>query len=41
MNTGMVVYKVKIQSDGIIDRLKLKIAVTGDLHSKELFGYTL
>ena len=29
----MDVYKTKIQSDGIIDKLKLKIVVRGDLHN--------
>ena len=32
----MDVYKAKIQSDGILDRLKLRIVVTGDLKNKEL-----
>ena len=37
----MDVYKGKIQSDGILDKLKFRIAVRGDLHNKELFGDTL
>ena len=32
----MDVYKAKIQSDGSIDKLKLRIMVIGDLHNKEL-----
>ena len=35
----MDVYKSKTQSDGILDKLKLRIAVRGDLKNKELFGY--
>ena len=36
----MDVYKAKIQSDGSLDKLKLKIVVRGDLHNKKLFGDT-
>ena len=36
----MYVYKAKIQSDGSIDKLKLIIVVRGDLHNKEMIGYT-
>ena len=36
----MDVYKVKIQSDGSLDKLKLKILVRGDLQNKELVGDT-
>ena len=36
----MDVYKAKIQSDGRLDKLKLKIVVRGDLKNKELFGDT-
>ena len=36
----MDVYKAKIQFDGSIDRLKLRIVVGGDLKNKELVGYT-
>ena len=32
----MDVYKAKIQSDGSIDRLKLRILVRGDLQNKEM-----
>ena len=32
------VYKTKIQSDGSLDKLKLRIVVRGDLHNKELVG---
>ena len=35
----MDVYKSKIQSDGILDKLKLMIVVRGDLKNKELVGY--
>ena len=31
-------YKAKIQYDGSIDKLKLKIVVRGDLRNKELVG---
>ena len=34
------VYKAKIQSDGSLDKLKLRIAVRGDLQNKELVGDT-
>ena len=37
----MYVYEAKVQSDGIIDKLKLKIVVRGDLHNKDLIGGTL
>ena len=33
-------YKAKIQSDSVIDRFKLRIVVIGDLHNKEMVGYT-
>ena len=36
----MDVYKEKIQSDGILDKLKLRIEVRGDLQNKELVGDT-
>ena len=36
----MDVYKEKIQSDGSLDKLKLRIVVIGDLQNKELVGYT-
>ena len=36
----MDMYKSKIQSDGSIDKLKLRILVRGDLHNKEMFGDT-
>ena len=36
----MDVYKAKIQSDGSLDKLKLRILVRGDLQNKELFGDT-
>ena len=32
----MDVYKVKIQSDGSLDKLKLRIVGTGDLQNKEM-----
>ena len=34
----MDVYKAKIQSDGGLDKLKLRIVVRGDLQNKELVG---
>ena len=36
----MNVYKEKIPSDGILDELKLRIVVRGDLYNKELVGDT-
>ena len=39
MNPCMDVYKAKIKSDGIIDKLKLRILVRGDLYNNELVGY--
>ena len=36
----MDVYKAKIQSDGSIDKLKLRIVVRGDLQNKEMVGDT-
>ena len=37
---GMDVYKEKIQSDGSLDKLKLRIVVRGDLQNKEMIGDT-
>ena len=36
----MDVYKAKIQSDGSLDKLKLRILVRGDLKNKEMIGET-
>ena len=36
----MDVYRAKIQSDGILDKLKLRIVVRGDFHNKEMVGDT-
>ena len=36
----MDVYKSKIQYDGSLDKLKLRIVVRGDLQNKEMVGYT-
>ena len=36
----MDVYKAKIQSDGNLDNLKLRIVVRGDLQNKEMVGDT-
>ena len=36
----MDVYKGKIQSDGSLDKLKLRIVVRGDFQNKEMIGYT-
>ena len=33
------VYKAKIQSDGSLDKLNLRIVVIGDLKNKDLVGY--
>ena len=34
------VYKAKIQSDGSLEMLKLRILVIGDFQNKEMIGYT-
>ena len=39
MTTCKDVYKEKNQSDGSLDKLKLRIVVKGDLHNKELVVY--
>ena len=36
----MDVYKAKIQYDGSLDKLKLRIVVRGDLKNKEMLGDT-
>ena len=36
----MDLYKGKIQSDGRLDKLKLRIVVRGDLQNKEMVGDT-
>ena len=36
----MDVYKAKIQSDGSLNKLKLRIVVIGDLQNKEMVGDT-
>ena len=36
----MDVYKANIQSDGSLDKLKLRIVVRGDLQNKEMVGDT-
>ena len=36
----MNVYKAKIQSDGSLDELKLRVVVRGDLQNKEMVGDT-
>ena len=36
----MDVYKAKIQSDGILDKLKLRIVVRGDMQNRDLVGDT-
>ena len=36
----MDVYKAKTQSDGVLDQIKLRIVVRGDLQNKVLVGYT-
>ena len=35
----MDVYKAKIQSDGSLDKLKLRIVVRGDMQNKEMVGH--
>ena len=39
VNPCMDVYKAKIQSDGSLDKIKLRISVRGYLQNKELVGY--
>ena len=34
----MDVYKANIQSDGSLDKFRLRILVRGDLHNKDLIG---
>ena len=36
----MVIYKARIQSDGSLDTLKLRIVVRGYLQNKEIIGDT-
>ena len=36
----MDAYKAKIQSDGILDKLKLRIVVRGDFQNKDISGDT-
>ena len=36
----MDVYKSKVQYDGSLDNLTLRVVVRGDLQNKELVGYT-
>ena len=40
VTTCMDVYMAKIQSDGSLDKLKLRIVVTGDMQDKEMVGDT-
>ena len=40
MTPCMDIYKAKIQSDGSLDKLKLRTVVIGDLQNKELVGDT-
>ena len=40
MRNKISVYKSKIQSDGSLDRLKLRIVVRGDYQNKEMVGDT-
>ena len=40
MTPCIIVHKAKIQSDGSLDRLKLRIVFRGDLKNKELVGDT-
>ena len=40
LNPCMDVYKPKIQSDGSLDKFKLRIVVREDLHDRELVGDT-
>ena len=41
VNPCVYVYKTKTQSDGVLDKLKLRIMVRGDLKNKKLVGDTL
>ena len=38
MKPWMNCYKVNIQSDGSLDKLKLRVVVIGDLHNKKMIG---
>ena len=40
VTTCMDIYKAKIQADGCLDKLKLRIVVRGDLHNTDLIGDT-
>ena len=40
VTTCMDVYKANIQSDGSLDKLKLRILVRGDFQNKEMVGDT-
>ena len=40
VNPCMDVYKAKMQSDGSLDKIKLRIIVRGDLQNKKLVGDT-
>ena len=40
MNQCMDIYKAKIQSNGSLEKLKLRIAVPGNLQNKDLVGDT-
>ena len=39
VNPWLDVYKAKIQSNGSLDKLKLRILVRGDQQKKEIVGY--
>ena len=40
ITTCMDAYKANFQSDGSLDKLKLRVVVRGDLQNKELVGDT-
>ena len=40
VTTYMDVYKYKIQSDGSLDKIKLRILIRGDMQNMELVVYT-
>ena len=40
VTSSMDVYKAKIQYDGSLDKLKLRIVVRGDLQNNEMVGDT-
>ena len=40
LNPCMDVYKAKIQYDGSLEKLNLRVVVRGELKNREVIGYT-